>query len=76
MRHAVDPRQISLFDPFDGVFSPLARKRLDHGWPALFRAALLQLMPVRELGAHFHPVLGRPTKELYSGSSRFLVGNF
>jgi len=66
MRHAVDPRQPVLFDPFADLFSPLARKRLLAGWPALFRAALLELMPVRQLGEHFHPTLGRPTKELFS----------
>ena len=66
MRHSVDPRQISLFDSFDGVFSPLARQRLDNGWPAVFRAVLLELMPVRPLAEHFHPTHGRPTKELYS----------
>ena len=27
---------------------------------------LLVLMPVRSLGDHFDPILGRPTKELYS----------
>jgi Transposase DDE domain len=66
MRHAVDPRQISLFDSFDGVFSPLARKRLEAGWQSIFRAVLLELMPVQALGEHYHPTLGRHTKELYS----------
>ena len=66
MRHSVDPRQISLFDSFAGVFSPLARKRLEAGWPAIFRAVILELMPVQALGQHFHPTFGRPTKELYS----------
>lgn len=66
MRHSVDPRQISLFDSFADVFSPLARKRLESGWPAIFRAVILELMPVQSLGQHFHPTYGRPTKELYS----------
>jgi hypothetical protein len=66
MRHAADPRQISLFDSFADVFSPLARKRLEAGWPAIFRAVILELMPVQALGQHYHPTLGRPTKELYS----------
>jgi len=66
MRHSVDPRQISLFDSFAGVFSPLARQQLDNGWPAIFRAVLLELMPAKPLGEHFHPANGRPTKELYS----------
>jgi len=66
MRHSVDPRQNSLFDPYVDVFSPLARKRLENGWPALFRAALLEMMPAKPLGQHYHPTHGRPTKELYS----------
>ncbi len=61
MRHSVDPRQISLFDSFADVFSPLARKRLEAGWPAIFRAAILELMPVQALGQHYHPTFGRPT---------------
>jgi len=66
MRYSVDPRQISLFDSFADVFSPLARKRLEAGWPAIFRAVVLELMPVQTLGQHYHPTLGQPTKELYS----------
>jgi hypothetical protein len=66
MRYSVDPRQGRLFDPFDGIIPPLGRKRIDEGWQGLFRGSLLQLMPVRELGVHFDPVIGRPTKELYS----------
>ena len=66
MRHAVDPRQGRLFDPFDGLIPPLGRDRINEGWQAIFRQTLLALMPVAQLGRHFHPVLGRPTKELYS----------
>lgn len=66
MRHSVDPRQGRLFDPFDGIIPPLGRKQIDLGWQAPFRESLLQLMPVRELAAHFDPDIGRPTKELYS----------
>ena len=73
MRHFVDPRQISLFDSFVGVFSPLARRRLENGWPAVFRAVLLELMPVRPLAGHFHPTHGRPTKELYSVAGQLFL---
>ena len=77
MRHFEDPRHPFLFDPYDGVFSPLARKRPEAGWPALFRAALLELMPATWLGQHYHPTLGRPTKELYSlAGLLFLQENF
>jgi hypothetical protein len=66
MRHFVDPRQGRLFDPFEGVIPPLGRKWIEEGWQGLFRHVLLQVMPAVELGKHFHPILGCPTKELYS----------
>ena len=66
MHHSVDPRQGRLFDPFDGIIPPLGRKQIDGGWQGLFRNSLLHLMPVREHGENFHPIIGRPTKELYS----------
>ncbi|OWK35681.1 hypothetical protein [Fimbriiglobus ruber] len=65
MRHAVDPRQGRLFDPSDGIIPPLGRKRIEDGWQAIFRHSLLQLMPVRQLGKHCDPAVGRPTKERY-----------
>lgn len=76
MRHVVDPRQIPLFDVFADVFAPLARKRVDEGWPALLRHSLLHLLPVRQLGRHFDPHIGRPSKELYSMAGLMLVQEF
>ena len=73
MRHSVDPRQIQLFNPFLDIIPPLGRQRIDSGWQAIFRNCLLQLMPVREIGAHFHPTFGRPTKELYSMAGLMLL---
>jgi hypothetical protein len=66
MRHSVNPRQGRLFDPFEGIVPPLGRKQMEVGWQAIFRHVLLELMPARQLAQHFHPTLGRPTKELYS----------
>jgi hypothetical protein len=66
MRHMVDPRQSCLFDPAESMFSPLALKLMREDWPAIFRTALLALMPAPQLGEHFHPYLGAPTKELYA----------
>ena len=66
MIFSTDPSQGRLFDPFEGLFSPTAQKILSAGWQCLFRACLLALMPVRQLGSHFHPAIGRPTIELYS----------
>jgi IS5 family transposase len=66
MRHMVDPRQSWLIDPAETMFSPMVLKRLRNGWTGVFRRVLLHLMPAGELGRHFHPILGCPTKELYA----------
>ena len=65
MRYAVDPRQETLFDPAGLMFSPMTIKVLHGDWPGLFRTQMLHLMPAQELGEHFDPTLGSPTKELY-----------
>ena len=66
MRHTIDPQQGRLFDSFQAIIPPLGLKRIRSGWQAICRFVVLTLMPVRQLGAHFDPILGRPTKELYS----------
>jgi hypothetical protein len=66
MRHAIDPRQKTLFDVSSSFFSETALKKLQSDWPGLFRAQMLHLMPVDQIGKHFHPNLGCRTKELYS----------
>ena len=66
MRKIIDPQQIRLFDPFDSVLTPQALKALLDSWPGVFRHVLLELMPVGSLSEHFDPVMGRPSKELYS----------
>ena len=42
----------------------------------MFRHVILELMPVRALGKHFHPRLGRPTQELYSMAGLILLREF
>jgi len=76
MRHTVDPRQGRLFDPFEGMIPPLGLDRIHNGWQGVFRTALLELMPVRQLGEHFHPTIGRPTKELYSVAGLLFLQEF
>ena len=73
MRHSVDPRQIQLFNPFLDIIPPLGRQRIDSGWQGIFRNCLLELMPVRQIGEHFHPAFGRPTKEHYSIAGLMLL---
>ena len=65
MRYAVDPRQMVLFDPAEGMFSPMTLKALRNDWPGVFRKQILHLMPVKKIAKHFHPTRGIPTKELY-----------
>ena len=76
MRHTVNPQQGRLFDPFDGVIPPLGLERIHHGWQGIFRTALLELMPAKQLGKHFSPNIGRPTKELYSVAGLLFLQEF
>lgn len=76
MRHMDDPRQIRLIDPFANVFSELGYERIRTGWQGVFRYAILELLPASELGKHFDPILGRPTKELYSMAGLILIKEF
>jgi len=76
MRYADDPRQKTLFDPADSMFSPMTLKWLRGNWPGLFRTQLLHLMPVRELAEHFHPSLGCRTKELYGMAGVIFLKEF
>jgi hypothetical protein len=76
MRHIDDPRQIRLIDPFAQVFSELAYERIRTGWQGVFRHAILELLPADKLAEHFDPVMGRPTKELYSMAGLVLIKEF
>jgi len=66
MRYSVDPQQNLLFDPSQTQFSPMALRYMNADWPGLFRGQLLHVMPVKELAERFDPIMGAPTKELYS----------
>ena len=76
MRKIVDPRQNRLFDPFQGLFPPLARQILDKGWQGVFRHVILERLPVAELAQNFHPTWGAPTKELYSMAGLVFLADF
>lgn len=65
MFHIKDHKTPYIFDPF--VFlGPKRRQMLDRSWAKLFREEILLELPVRLLEKHYHPVHGRPTKELYA----------
>jgi hypothetical protein len=76
MQRIVNPRQTCLFDPYDTVLTAITRRRLLEDWPGVFRHVILELMPVKALGEHFHPDLGRPTRELYSMAGLILLMEF
>jgi len=76
MRKIVDPKQTRLFDPYDNVLTEKTRKRLLDGWAGVFRHIILELMPVETISGHFDPVMGRPTKELYSMAGLLLIKEF
>ena len=76
MQRIVNPKQTRLFDPFDSVLTEKTRKRLLDGWAGVFRHVILELMPVDAISEHFDPVMGRPTKELYSIAGLLLIEEF
>lgn len=76
MRYAVDPRQMSLFDPASTMFSPMTIKYLSSDWPGIFRGQMLQLMPVDKLGEHFDGEVGCHTKELYGMAGAIFLKEF
>jgi len=76
VRYMEDPTQAELFDAFQSILSPLAYGKLRHGWQHLFRCAILKLLPAKTLGEHFHPAMGRPTKELYSMAGLLFIMEF
>ena len=71
-----DPRQRPLFDPFEHVFSPLAYKTIEKGWQGVFRHVILELLPAQTVAGEFHPLMGRPTKELYSVAGLIFIMEF
>jgi hypothetical protein len=76
MHKIVDPKQTRLFDPYDNVLTEKTRKRLLDGWAGVFRHIILELMPVETISGHFDPVMGRPSKELYSMAGLLLIKEF
>ena len=65
MRYAVDPRQMTLFEPASAMFSAMTIKYLSSDWPGVFRDQMLHLMPAEALGKHFSDQVGCHTKEPY-----------
>jgi hypothetical protein len=47
-----------------------------NGWAGTYRHVILALMPVEQIALHYDPVMGRPTKELYSMAGLILIKEF
>ncbi len=75
-KRLVDPRSNDVSSQYNQVLPQVAINRLRGSWQQLFRTAILELMPAEELGQHFHPDIGRPTKELYSVAGLILIKEF
>ena len=73
MRRIVNPRQGHLFDRYKPALTAANQQWLEENWPGVFRHVILELMPVEVLQEHFHPTLGRPTRELYSMAGLILL---
>lgn len=76
MRHIRFPEQNMLFDYYQTVLSPAAYNRLTSGYHAVFRFVILSILPAKEIAENFHPIVGRPTKELYSMAGLLLLKEF
>ncbi len=76
MRYRENPSQNELFDVFKDILSDTAYRKLKKSWQHLFRLAILRLMPVQQLAKPFDPILGRPTKELYSMAALLFIMEF
>jgi hypothetical protein len=72
MQRIVDPRQGRLFDPYEPL-GAANQRWLQENWPGVFRHVILEQLPVEILRQHFHPHLGRPTRELYSMAGLLLL---
>lgn len=76
MRRMRNPGQTELFDAWIGHLPARTREKWFSGWEGLFRAAVLEQLPVEALSKHFHESLGRPTKELYSMAGLVVLQDF
>ena len=76
MQYSVDPRQNRLFDLFAGLICDPAKRLIAQGWQGVMRHCLLQMMPVPELAKNFDPLIGAPTKELYSMAGLVFLADF
>ena len=73
VKRLVDPNHVDTSSEFGSILSAVALRRLQLSWQHLFRRVILEMMPANALSTHFHEVMGRPTKELYSVAGLLLI---
>ena len=71
-----DPRETVLISRFDSLLCSSAINILKNGWEGVFRAVILDLLPIQKVEEKFSPYTGRPTKELYSVTGLLLIMEF
>lgn len=65
-----------LFSRYRNLLSAAALRALDEGWQGIFHRMILRQLPVYKLETDFNPVIGRPSKELYSVCGLLLMMEF
>lgn len=65
MIHIKDHKTHDMFDPFP-FLGPKRKQRIKESWAKVFREHILPTLPVEKVFSKYHPVMGAPTKELYS----------
>jgi Na+-translocating ferredoxin:NAD+ oxidoreductase RNF subunit RnfB len=76
MKTIRDPDQGRLFDPFEGIISPVGWKQIEQGWQGLLRHIVLKRLPAARLGDDLSEDNGRPSKELYAMCGLLLIREF
>lgn len=65
MIHIKDHKTPDMFDPFP-FLGPKRKQRIEASWAKIFREHILPALPVEKVFSKYDPVMGAPTKELYS----------
>ncbi len=65
MIYIKDHKTSNMFDPFP-FLGPKRKERIEASWAKIFREHVLTTLPVEKVYSKYDPVLGAPTKELYS----------
>jgi hypothetical protein len=72
MQYIKDHQTGYLFDPWSHL-GPKRRQLLEKSWAGVFRNYLLNELPVEKIAHHFHPSMGRPSKELYTAMGLLIL---